>query len=110
MEIRVGHLFAAFDAVMSIGRQEMDLATAENVSNFIEEFLELLREFDNQRVEILGNKEVSEEEREGAFVTLMEQKAQVPEFNFKNLRSLRITPEQVSLLKRAGLFADSLQS
>lgn len=103
-EIRVGDMYACFESVMSIGRQEMDIATAERIADFTDAFLNTIRPLDVRRSEMLAAEYETPEQRLAVFDDFANEKAELPEFSFKEFGHLRITPEGLSALKRAGLY------
>lgn len=110
MQVRVGDIYAATEILMSVGKQEMDFGSAEKIAGFIEKFLEVLLPLDTRRNEMLQAEYGSDRERIAAFNEFADEKVELPEFNFKEFSFLRITPDGLSALKRAGLYAQALDS
>lgn len=104
IELTVGQMFACFESVMSIGRQEMDIATAERIADFTDAFITKIQSLDVRRSEMLAAEYETPEQRAEVFDDFANEKAELPEFSFKEFGHLRITPEGLSALKRAGLY------
>lgn len=105
MEVRVGDLYACAEPIMTIGRQEMDIATAEKIADFTDAFVKAMQPLDERRTMMLVAEYQDQEERVAAFDRFANEKAELPEFSFKEFGQLRITPDGLGALKRAGLYA-----
>lgn len=105
MEVRVGDIYASVEPIMAVGKQEMDIASAERVSNFIEAYVKVLQKLDERRIVLVNTLFDGEGQKQAAFNTFAEEKEELPEMNFKEFSFLRITPDGLNALKRAGLYA-----
>lgn len=105
MQIRVGDLYACLEPIMSIGRQEMDIAVAEKVADFIDTYVKAIQPLDERRSNLLAAEYKSEGEKMEVFDAFANEKAELPEFSFKEFGQLRMTPDGLLALKRAGLYA-----
>lgn len=105
MEVRIGDLYACAEAIMAIGRQEMDLPSAERIGNFIDAFVTVMQGVDVRRTTLLERDFENDGERRKEFDALAAEKVELPEFSFKEFLFLRVSPDGLLSLKRAGLYA-----
>ena len=108
MNVRVGDLYACLEPIMAIGRQEMAIETAEKVADFTDAYVKVLQSFDERRNELLAGEYADERRKMQVFDDFANETAELPEFSFKEFGGLRITPDGLSALKRAGLYAQAL--
>lgn len=108
MQITTGFIYELVPLLSKIGSQEMDLQQAEVVAQAIEGVTKHLNELEPRRKELMA-KEFIEGEREAAFEQFSKEKVEIPDVNFKNLPGLRLTPNDVLLLKGAGLYAEATE-
>jgi len=104
LEVKVGDMYGCLESIMAIGRQEMGLAEAEKIADFTDIFVKVLSPLDVRRKEMFEAEYESEGEKMAAFDAFAVEKAELPEFSFKEFGSLRITPDGLASLKRAGLY------
>lgn len=90
---------------MAIGKQEMDIATAERIADFTDAYVKQLQGFDKRRSDMLEAEYSNEQEKMETFNEFANEKAELPQFSFKEFGQLRITPDGLSAFKRAGLYA-----
>jgi hypothetical protein len=105
MKIKVVDCFAALQAVNGIMRQEMDMDSAEAISTFFDAYLGVMQELDAKRQELMEIK--NEGERIAALEDFAkeERELSVENFNVKKFPFLRLSPDDLVILKRAGLYA-----
>jgi hypothetical protein len=99
MQISINELYLVADAVYSGSTQEMDVAQAERVADFFEQFASKIEETEPRRQELLKRQAAQEE-----WDKFLEEKVELPDFNFKEFNTLRWKPGQLRLLKKVGLF------
>lgn len=104
MQVRVGDLYACLEPIMGIGKQEMDIATAEKIALFTDEYIKAMQPLDVRRNELLAGQYKTQEEKMEVFNAFADEKNELPDFSFKEFGGLRITPDGLSALKRAGLY------
>ena len=104
MEMRVGDVYAIAETLMNVGKQEMDLGSAEKIAGFTEAFVKVMLPLNDKRLELLQGEYGSETEKIAAFDTFASEKVELPEFSFKEFNFLRISPDGLSALKRANLY------
>lgn len=104
MEVRVGDVYAVAETMMNVGKQEMDLVSAEKIASFTEEFIKVMLPLDDKRNTLLRAEYENEAEKMAAFDEFAGEKVKLPEFSFKEFSFLRISPDGIIALKRAGLY------
>lgn len=110
IELTVGQMFACMQPIMAISRQEMSMDQAAKVATFVEAYIDEMAPLEDKRGEMLDVEYESDDAKRAAFEVFAEQKVKLPEINFKEFELLRITPDNLVTLKRAGLYAKSLDS
>jgi len=104
IELTVGQMFACMEPVMTISRQEMSMEWAERIANFVDSFIAAMVPLEDKRREMLDFDYASDKERQEAFEQFASEKVKLPEINFKEFHLLRITPDAIVTLMRAGLY------
>lgn len=104
IELTVGQMFACMEPVMAISKQEMSMEWAEQIAGFVDSFITAMVPLDDKRREMLDIEYASDKERQKAFEEFAAEKVKLPEINFKEFSLLRITPDAIVTLMRAGLY------
>ena len=107
IELTVGQMFACMQPIMAISRQELSMEQAEKIAEFVGAYIDAMVPLEDKRNEMLDIDYGSEEVKREAFETFAEQKVKLPEINFKEFSLLRITPDNLVTLKRAGLYTSA---
>lgn len=105
----------ALGAIAAIAKQPLDLESAEQVANFNEKLQPTLDLIEAERMDILNALRASEEggeaERESGLKDadarlreLGDKEFEIPSISFGTFTSLKLTPEQVTFLKRLKVF------
>lgn len=105
MQVKVGDMYACLEPIMAIGKQEMDIVTAEKIADFTDAYVKAMQPLDDRRNELLAVEYATQQEKMDAFDKFANEKTELPEFSFKEFGQLRITPDGLGALKRAGLYA-----
>lgn len=108
--ITVGFIYELIELFNSIGQQEMDIEQAVVVAEAIDGITKHLQELEVERHELVKSVFESDEKREEVFSAFAKQTREIPDVNFKNFTGLKLRPNDILVLKSAGLFADSLDS
>ncbi|HET8705489.1 MAG TPA: hypothetical protein VFM46_04220, partial [Pseudomonadales bacterium] len=72
--------------------------------DFTDAFVRVIQPLDVRRNELLAAEYKSEGEKMAVFDAFANEKAELPEFSFKEFGHLRVTPDGLLALKRAGLY------
>lgn len=110
IELTVGMMFACMQPIMAISRQEMSVVQAEKIADFVGEYIDAMAPLEDRRSAMLDADYESEEAKRAAFEAFAEEKEKLPEINFKEFELLRISPDHIVTLKRAGLYTKALDS
>ncbi len=105
MDIRLGDLFGALEAMLAAGKFEMDIEQAEKVADFIQAAVDVLEKYESKRVQLFKDTaKLKEEEKETRMKEFLDTRVSVPEFNFRSITGVRWQPAHIAALKRAQLF------
>lgn len=110
IELTVGQMFACMQPIMAISRQEMSMDQAAKIADFVGAYIDEMAPLEDKRTEMLEIDYGSDEVRQEAFEAFAAQKVKLPEINFKEFELLRISPDSLVTLKRAGLYTKALDS
>lgn len=110
IELNVGQMFACMRPIMSVAAQDMGMEDAERIAGFLDVYIEKMGELEERRNAMLDVTYSTDAEKEKAFGEFAQEKVEVPEINFKDFSGLRISPDSLVTLKRAGLFTKTFDS
>lgn len=110
IELTVGMMFACMQPIMAISRQEMSMTQAEKIASFVEAYIDEMAPLEDRRAEMLDAEYESEEAKREVFEAFAGEKVKLPEINLKEFELLRISPDHIVTLKRAGLYTKALDS
>lgn len=105
MELEVVNFFASLQAINNIMKQEMDMDSAEKISRFFTAYMDVLSVLEEERQEYM---EIADEAKRIAQLEEFakeKRRLDIESFNVKEFPFLRLTPDDVVILKRAGLYA-----
>lgn len=105
IKLTVGQMFACMQPIMAISRQEMSVEQAEKIADFVGVFIDEMLPLDEERNKMLDIEFKSEEMKREAFEAFAAEIKELPEINFKEFQLLKVTPDMIVTLKRAGLYA-----
>lgn len=107
IEITVGQMFACLPPIMALSRQELNMEQAEKIANFVGAFIDTMVPLEDERTKLIEAEYDSGEEKRAAVEAFANEKMELPEINFKEFPELRISPDALVTLKRAGLYTSA---
>ena len=114
-KITVGFIYEVVPVFSRIGAQEMDVQQAAFVAQAIEAVTKHLNDLEPRRQALVAQEyegesaKEKEAKREAAFKEFSKEEVEIPDLNFKNLPGIRLTPNDILLLKGAGLYTEALE-
>ena len=107
IELTVGQMFACLPPIMALSRQELNMEQAEKIANFVGAFIDAMVPLEDERTKLIEAGYDSAEEQRSAVEAFASEKKELPEINFKEFSELRISPDALVTLKRAGLYTSA---
>lgn len=106
IELTVGQMFACLQPIMAISKQEMGMEQAEKIADFVGTYIDKMVPLEDRAAEMREAEYKDEAEKIRVFNEFSAEKIELPEFSFKEFNALRISPDSLITLKRAGLYKD----
>lgn len=104
IELTVGQMFACMQPIMVISRQELSMEQAEKIADFVGAFIDTMVPLEDERAKLVEVEYKNEGERRAAVEAFANEKRELPDINFKEFSELRVSPDALVTLKRAGLY------
>lgn len=107
IEITVGQMFACLPPIMALSKQELNMEQAEKIADFVGAFIDIMVPLEDERTKLVEADYDSMEEQRAVVEVFANEKRELPEINFKEFPALRISPDALVTLKRAGLYTSA---
>lgn len=108
--ISVGSIYNIVPVLNKVGAQEMDMDSAVEVADAIESVVVHLEGLDAELREIKTKKLNDEDERTALIEEFAKQEREIPNLDFRSFPFLRLSPNDVLVLRNAGLYSKTPKS